>query len=390
MIFPDAVGTVEYSLCEYIVYIPENLSVITFHSKSKKDFQEEIKFEDWGFEEIEKLRVYSVVLTSDTKAAIFSIYPQTAKLKFNGEEVKLGEMGTAVVEGRVGQYPYEVSAEGYETETGIVSLREDDISTTTNVILQQRQYPLTLRCNIDDAELLIDNVSQGTVGNAVGLQLTEGEHVIRLTAPKYKDFEKQLYVNKGVELDIAMEEIQQKVIEYKEERSRTQINIRNAHYIKFGGEIYDKEKYYGFEWGAKLEYSYCLHFWAIGEFRTGLSLGLMGLNGDIKEDMYGEPALSDIGGFLEVPVQVGIGFPFGKFNKHSASILVGGYARGYYIGYDSEEVEDGDEVEVYDSDYGLRATLKADISKFSIGVELSKSLNDGGIYPGITVGWKFY
>lgn len=403
--FPEAIGNVEYSLGEYSVYVPENLKKFTMHSSGKK-FQEEIIFDDYGIEEIEGKRVYRIVLESNdnTRAAIFSIYPQNATLKFNGKEIKLDKSGMALIEERIGEYSYEVSADGYVVSSGKVSLIEDDIATTTNVVLQQIKHPLILSCNVDNAVLYIDDVTLGALDEVETLDLTVGNHILRLVSPGYKDYEQQIHVDGEVELNVTMNELKQKVIKYREERSRTRVNIRNAHYVRFGGELYNKDKYFGLTCGVKLEYSYSAHFLAIGEFRSGISVGVLGIHHDAKSELYGNPSISDLGGFLEIPLQFGLGIPFGKYNSHLLSFLVGGYGKGYYLGYRSDYAKedhnlyelDGSSVEynykkdVYDYDYGLRASMKLDISKFSISFEFSQSLNDGGFYPGIALGWKIY
>ena len=383
--FPEAIGNVEYSLGEYFVYVPENLKKFTMHSAGKK-FQEEIIFDDYGIEEIEGKRVYRIVLESNdnTRAAIFSVYPQTATLKFNGKEIKLDKSGMALIEERIGEYSYELSADGYVVSSGKVSLIEDDISTTTNVVLQQIKHPLILSCNVDNAVLYIDDVTLGALDEVETLDLTVGNHTLRLVAPGYKDYEQQIHVDGEVSLDVTMKEIKQKVIKYRKERSRTLVSIRNAHYLKFGAEIYDEDKYFAFDSALKFEYSYMYHFAGIGSFRTGLSLAMMHLNEDKSDELYGDVTFSTPL-YVDIPLQLGIGIPIGKYNKNLISILAGGYGKGYYLSEDKDGGED-----IYDWDYGLRANLIVDISKYSLGIELSKSLNGGGVYPGITFGWKLY
>lgn len=384
--FPDAVGDVKYSLGEYIIYVPENIPTLKLYNK-EKTIENEIVFEDWGFDSIEKLRVYRVVLDSENKTrfAIFSIYPQNANLKFNGKEVKLDDMGMGMEIDSIGEYIYEVSAEGYESTSGQLSLSEENISTISNIILQQKQYSIKLNCNVPDAVLYVDNVSQGEVNQNHELYLSEGKHFIRLVAPKYKDYEKQIYVNENINLDIEMDKMKQKVIKYREERSRTKVSVRNASYIKFGIETRDllnENDFYSRE-KCKLEYAYSFHFWGIGEFNIGIGLGAMLLFKD--SDLA-------IGGSCDVPLQVGFGIPFGQYNKHLFSVLIGGYANVYGMVVDFKETEtyDANQNLGTDYDYGLRTTVKLDISKLSIGLDLSQSLNDGGLYSGITIGLKIY
>ena len=86
-------------------------------------------------------------------------------------------------------------------------MSEENISTISNIILQQKQYSIKLNCNVPDAVLYVDNVSQGEVNQNHELYLSEGKHFIRLVAPKYKDYEKQIYVNENINLDIEMDKM---------------------------------------------------------------------------------------------------------------------------------------------------------------------------------------
>lgn len=402
--FPDAVGDIKYSLGEYIVYVSENLSTLKFYNK-EKSIEEEIKFEDWGFDAIEKLRVYRIVLDSDSKyrVAIFSIYPQSAKLKFSGKEVILDDMGMATIEGRIGEYPYEVSAEGYKSNSGQLTLHEDNISTISNIILQPQEYSLSLNCNISEALLYIDNVSLGKVNQTHDYYLQEGNHVIRLVAPKYKNYEKQICINEDTQLDVKMTQLQQKVVKYRKERTRTKVNIRNAHYIRWRLETkgldYNKDNHYGYGDKIKVEYLHCNHFLGIGELCKGIGFGLMA-NG-LDENESGESTFNNVGLFLDVPLQIGVGFPFGRYNKHFFSALIGGYASAYGfetnefpntddISYSNIETSVSDKYTDYDYDYGLRTTIRLDISNWSIGFNLSKSINNGDVIFGVAIGRKLY
>ena len=189
-------------------------------------------------------------------------------------------------------------------------------------------------------------------------------------ATGYKDAEVQLDVKGEVApIDVVLKQKKEKTIKYREGRTRTRINVRNGHYIALSGEMYDDKNDYC-DYGAKLEYSYIRHFGGIFEFRPGLSIG--GITYKAEEDK--------MLGFVEVPLQLGVGFPFGKNNAHLFSLLAGGYVR-YYL---DEEASDSE------SDFGLRFSAQLDFSRFVIGVEFSQNLYLGDSYPGIKLGWKFF
>ena len=162
--FPDAVGNVKRSLSEYMVYVPAGLKTLQYKNQSGS-ITGSVSFEDNDIDEIESKSVYSVVFESDShlRAAIFSVEPKTATLTFDGKPVKLDAEGMAVITKPIGKYQYNVQANEYELQSGAVSLTEDDISTTTNVILRPKQYPLTIKCTPANAVLFIDNVSFGAL-----------------------------------------------------------------------------------------------------------------------------------------------------------------------------------------------------------------------------------
>ncbi|MBR7166968.1 MAG: PEGA domain-containing protein [Bacteroidaceae bacterium] len=404
--FPDAVGDVDYSLGEYIVYLSENTKSLRYNSASK-NFSGEIIFADYDITIAQK-SVYQIVFESENKmrAAVFSVYPETATLSFDGKIVNLDETGMAIVETSIGKYEYNVTCEGYAPVSGTIELIDEEMTTITNVTMEEKKFPLIINCKPDSAELFIDNVSYGKIKDAGNIEVTEGTHIIQLKSPTYNDFSKQIYVQAGesATLDVALVQMEQERIVLKKERTRTSISIRPSHHITIGGELYDKSKYFGYEWGAKIEYTYTHTFLGVFQIQPGLSLGLMTFDKEHKQELYGDSIKSE-SYFLEIPLQLGIGIPFGRFNQNTLSILAGGYARGYMIEKDDEGDNDDkskisaretttpqkqiDDKE-YDYDYGLRATIRLDIKSFSISGECSHSLNGGRLYPAIKLGYRFY
>ena len=396
--FPDAVGEVQYSLGEYIIYVPENLATFTFYNNDKS-ISQQIKFDDWGYETIERQQVFRIVLDSDNKlrTAIFSIYPQNAKLKFNGKNIELDNAGVAIIEERIGEYSYEVSAEGYESVSGQLALTDEDVSTMSNIVLQEKKYSLELNSNVSGPAVYIDNVSMGNLTSTKSeYHLTEGKHVVRLVAPKYKDFETQINITGNTKLPVKMDEMHQKVIKYRKERSRTRTSVRDAFYFNVGAEgdeSFNIDNDYSYRDKFKVQLAYSTHFAGIFELSTGIGAGYMDLDYEIEDEV--DPNNYDKGVFFDLPLQVGLGLPYGRYNQHKLSVLAGGYGRCYCLVAETnnENATNNDESEVTDvsyyGDYGLRASVRLDFNALSLGCDYSISLHDSNrSFIGVNLGWK--
>ena len=400
LIFPDSVGNVNYSLGEYTVYVPEGLADFIYYNPSKK-ISGSINFNDYGID-IESKKVYNIIFESENhmRSAIFSIQPAQSTLTFDGASINLEESGVIAIERPIGSYPYEVHAEGYEAQSGVISLTEDNISTIVNINLQEIKYPLTINCSPSNATLFIDNVPYGTLSEILDLNVTEGYHTIRLTANGYNDYETHIDVNKEFPpLTISMEQMKEEVISFNNERTRTRVNLRTNYYMHFGGELYENDNILG-KYSVTLGFSSMQHFLGIFSIKEGLNIGV-GFKDDqsnesntthnfsseidkanikLLSDYYGNEEESVSTVFAEIPIQLGFSIPFGNYNKHLFSVLAGGYGKEYFH---------KTEIDVAKWDYGLRVSALLDVSHFSIGGDLSKSLNDFGTFYGIRIGYKF-
>lgn len=405
LVFPDAVGNVERSLSEYVVYVSEGLKSFKYKNKAGANLGE-IIFDDWDME-INSLASYDVIFESDShlRSAIFAIQPKNARLVFNGEKINVDEDGMAMINKPVGEYSYQITADGYEGQSGTVSLTEDEISTVTDVALQEILYPVTINVFPDNATVFIDNVPYSKEAR-LDLQLPGGKHSFRVTASNYEDDERTIDVKSGLSpIFFALKENKQEVIKHKEERTRTNISIRNAFYITGGfamasapniGELFKKDNSFDFS----LEWSAVQHFGGIFAIREGISLGGIKSNKNEKYVDFAYDIEEDSLKWLwrvDVPLQLGVCMPFGFYNEHLFSVFGGGYFR--YIGLtnisESEyEFPEGyarkGDVDDYMLDYGIRLSAKIDFSHFTIGADLSQSLNDLGFYAGINLGVKLY
>ncbi|MBR0116790.1 MAG: PEGA domain-containing protein [Prevotella sp.] len=402
--FPDAVGDVEHSMSEYIVYVPSGLKKLKYKNKTGQ-YQGSIDFDDYGLE-VNPLTSYDVIFETDNhlRAAIFSIIPANAKLTFNYQKVKVDKDGIAIVNVPPGNYSFSVEADGYQTFTDMVSLTEDDISTTTSVNLEQKKHRLTIEVYPFDAGVFIDNEPS----SAGMVELSEGKHTIRVTAPKFEDKERTIMVDHDMKESFSLEEVKPEVVKHKEERTRTSISVRGANYLNVGfamlgipsiDELSKKEN----AWDFNLEYTRVYHFAGIMGVRFGLGGGLIKSN---KNEKYIEIAYDmEIDSLLwifhvDIPLQLGVSLPFGKYNQHMLNVYGGGYGRYLsnvgiredYLAPDDDLVKNFKEDDKKEAgyDYGIRVNASIDIGHFTVGAELNQSLNDFGFSAGVNIGWKIY
>ena len=390
LVFPAAVGNVERALSEYVVYVPEGLKTLQYENKSGKRLGT-IVFDDYGLE-INSLNSYDVIFESENhlRSAIFSVQPQNAQLQFNGEKVEIDADGMAMVNAPVGEYPYQVSANGFETQSGTVTLVEDEISTVTNVVLQEILYPVTINVSPEDATVFIDNVPY-TKEARKDLQLSGGKHFVRVTAANYENAEQTIDVNASTKpFSFTLTENKEEVVVHKEERTRTKVNIRNAFYLTGGASLSG-----GVDWSDMLDnvsegredqlvYHYNVELSAVQHFA-----GLFALREGISAGLYGSDDDSWIA--FCIPVQAGVSFPFGAYNQNLFSIFGGGYLglfKPYKEGSSSDSL-----LNDLSYEYGIRLSAKLDISKFTIGVDISKGIDgdfDTGFSAGLCIGIKLY
>ena len=397
LVFPDAVGNVERSLSEYVVYVPDGLKSLKYKSKSGT-YLGSISFENDGLEII-SLASYDVVFESANhlRSAIFSIHPANATLFFDGKKIKVNGDGIAMINRPVGDYSYRVEAKGFLSQQGTVTLKEDDISTVSDIVLEEQLYPVAISVFPEYATVFIDNVRYSKESMA-DLKLPEGKHSIRVTASNYKEEERTINVNSSMSSAyFSLKEAKEEVVKHKEERSRTSINIRNAFYLTGGLEALLPEKDNEFNLGGlKIDFSFVHHFGGIFAMREGI--GASFLTPSYNDDFEGKEILKDsiMNIAVDIPIQLGIRIPFGKYNRHLFSIFAGAYGRAIFLTKGKDEAEsyrkklseDHFELKEECYDWGVRGSFKLDISKFTIGADIAKSLNGYGFSGSITLGVK--
>lgn len=405
--FPDAIGTVEHSLNEYVVYVPDGLKKLKYKD-SDGHILGFIDFDDYDME-IESKTSYDVIFESENhlRSAIFSIQPSDAILVFDNEKIKVNNEGVAIINKPIGDYSYRVVANGYLSQSGTMSLVEDEISTVTDIILEQLLYPVSISVFPMNASVFIDNVPYSRE-SMINLKLPEGKHTVRVTAENYQEEERTINVTSTFSPEfITLKEVKQEIVKHKEESTKTSINIRNAFYITgnfaFAG-INDIGNIFGsgnaLDFG--IEASYVFHFAGIFGGRIGASLHSIKPN---KNEKYFDLSVyNDSIRWLmsiNIPLQVGISIPFGNYNRHLFSVFAGGY--GGYIGMmedwaerelsEEEKLKDIPDVNNPDKDYfdyGIRLSAKLDVGHFTLGMDLSQSLHDMGFSAGANIGIKLF
>ena len=389
--FPDAVGDVTYSQSEYTVYVSPGLKSFKYANKAGTatgtvDLSKFLGSSEQPFEGAQPQALYRVYFDTEShlRAAIFSIAPQTAVLTFDGKQVVLDAEGMASVDKPVGTYQYKVTANGYETQSGTVKLTADEISTTTDISLEAITHTVAFSGLPSNVSLFIDDAPY--TGPLNDVEMTEGQHNIRFIAEGYDDYEQIISVRDDISnMAIAMQQKKQQVIKFTEERTRRKSNLPPGYYLTVGGNLFEKEKNLAQEWSLAINFSAMQHFGGIFAVREGIGIGYSHLNDSIMKEVY-ETVPKDTSTFyVDVPLQIGISFPFGAYNQHAFSILGGGY--GKYLTTKIEEDAKG-KTSKDKWDYGLRLTAMVDIKWFTIGAEVSRSLNGYGMSYGITLGWK--
>lgn len=399
LVFAEAVGKTDYGHGEYIVYVPQGLKSLSF-SSNDKNIRQSIDIDKFGID-IEGRKVYLLQLETDARlrSAVFVVSPASAMVKINNEVLPLDSMGVGDVSLRTGSYHYAVEAKGYTPQSGMIELKDDKISTMTYVALDPITYAVKIDCQTDSASVFVDNVAYGitTPGNtSLTLQLPAGKHNLRIIKPRYHELDDNFMVNDtDIILNKPLKRKRLKTVRHTEERSHTRVNIRNCWYVMLGGDQFDKEKNDGYSYGGHLSFLFLNHFWGGAALNWGLNIGFDAITNEAKQEFNAavseDEHIGDVGMFFDVPLQLGLSIPFGKYNRHLVSFLGGGYGTySFNLGKgETENSEANGSMPGY-WDYGLRGTFRLDINKVSFDANISQSLNNKGLFFSINIGYKIY
>ena len=400
MQFKEAVGNVKFEHGEYLVYVSPNLQALTYSSQEQR-VKGVVNLSSFGID-IDSKKVYLLQFeTSDRlRSAVFMVSPTSAKVVINGKSFSADSAGVAMTDLPIGTYNFSVSADGYVAQNGNVILSNDNVSTMTYVELDKVTRSVVINCNTDSASLFIDGIPYGVPINKTWIvNLTDGRHQLRMTKPRYKDIEDEFKVEGGpLSLEEEMQMRHLKVVRHTEERSHTRINVRNCGYVLLGGDLFDKDKNKGYVCGARINTNFINHFWGAFALGWGVNLGLQFMDKDARKQYNStvtdkDKKDGDVAFYVDVPLQVGFSIPFGKYNRHMFSVLAGGYGKyAINLGSDSSDNSSSSSSSTGEdyTDYGLRGTVRLDINKFNVSFDISNSLDDKGLFFGLSAGWRFY
>lgn len=399
--FDEAVGNVAFNYGEYEVYVPVSINALHYRYSDNR-LSGSVNLASYGIE-MEGKKVYQLQFeTSDKlRTAVFSVSPLNTRLTLNGNILKVDSSGFASSDLPIGTYNFSATASGYDPQNGTITLSSENISTMTNVDLDETVYPVSIHCSVDSAVLFVDDAAYGNAqqGNTWNLQLPKGKHSVRLTRPKYKDTEETLVVEDApLTKYFSLDPIKQKIVKHNEERSHTRMNVRNCGYWLFGGDLFNKDKHEHYKFGVRTDVAFLQHFWGAFALSESFNFGAQIIDKDYKDDfnegLDKTDKLGDVALYFEVPLQIGFSVPFGKYNRHMISVLGGMYGKyAINLGDDwgSEDSSSSSDSKTYDYwDYGLRGTFRLDFHHFDISANISNSLDGKGLFFGVSFGWRFY
>ena len=426
----------DYSAGIYYVYIP-----VTVGKKLDlihKDYVPlQIDMSDWGYKILRKGKTYLITLEAPKKmdlksSIIMKVEPQQSKIVFDGQAYEANHNGTVEFPISAGTHTYEVSSQNYHSQKGTVSVGKSEAK-TISVRLQPITYKVLVESNVKSARVFVDNIDYGKVGK---LLIPQGEHTIRVQADGYVDFERSVIINGSTtslsfklkenkrtthihptpvminsssmhiynnnkkiegwvygdtimlmpgkyslsddfgtsyEIVVGSEPMTVTLNGDKQQSEKLiEVDIPNAFYVTGGVSFYgaetiwvnssdSQEHYY-------IELSAVQHFWGLFALREGISGGFYKY-----KDYYDDENNHYLS--FNVPLQVGLSFPFGTYKQHLFSIFGGGYLEALGFEGNAEYIIGG----------GIRFSAKLDISKFTIGVDVSKS---DSFSAGINLGVK--
>lgn len=201
---PSVVGTVQYKVNEYWVYMPAG----TKHLKVKHPnfLTKDIVFADYGINALEKKTTYDlvIVLPQNTTTEqvvteqylVFQVKPENAMVEVNGEMWDV-DRGQSMKYMPFGTYEWKVTAKNYHPMSGSITIDNPDNKHILNIDLKPAFGWIEVRGNeVKDATIYIDNE---LVGKAPfkSAAIASGTHTITIKRPMYKALTQEVIVNDG-------------------------------------------------------------------------------------------------------------------------------------------------------------------------------------------------
>ena len=167
----------------------------------RRDFQISIK--GGKTYRIDVSTIGMVKKTAQTVA--FNMIPREGSLLINGEKHSISE-GMLQLELAPGDYSYIASADYYHKKEGTLRIKEEEITEVKElpISLKPMMANVNFTCNVPTAKLYVKNAEKGGPGIK---SLPMGKHRIRVKAKDWKDFTKEIIIDKaeGQELSVTMQ-----------------------------------------------------------------------------------------------------------------------------------------------------------------------------------------
>lgn len=195
--FPDHNQYTEarYSNGKYYVYMPAMLTKLTYGHDSYQ--RGDINLRDWGFRRLKGGKTYSVTLSvpqNNAKplmsAVVVKVRPEKATLYVDDQQLPPSIDGNYQLDIAEGTHHYKAMLQDYNDAAGSFTIASADTK-TMSVMLKPKTMTVTVKCNVSDASVYIDDVYYGKPGQLV---LPQGRHTLRLHADKYIDYEKTMLI----------------------------------------------------------------------------------------------------------------------------------------------------------------------------------------------------
>jgi formylglycine-generating enzyme required for sulfatase activity len=201
---PNVVGSVDYKVNEYWVYLP----TINKHLEIKHPnfLTKDVQFADYGIK-LDPKRTYSLVLAmpeggttqqiATSQYLIFNVTPADAIVEVNGDAWTTTD-GKSRKFVPFGNYSYTVQANNYHTHTGTVAVNDPNNKVVVDVSLKPAFGSVYIPSSgtLIGGIVYIDNKRIGTIP-CTAENVPSGTHNVRITKPMYKSLEEEVTVNDG-------------------------------------------------------------------------------------------------------------------------------------------------------------------------------------------------
>lgn len=191
-------GNIVYKAGYYAVYVAGGIRNIMFRHGDylpvtinfKRDFQASIR--GGKTYRVDVTTVGMVQKTTQTVA--FNMLPREGSILINGEKHLVSE-GMLQLELKPGNYSYTASADYSQVKEGTFTITDEDISEVREIPLSLKPIMANVKfiCNVPTAQLFLNNSNKGEPGMK---SLPMGKHRIRVKAEDWKDYSREVIIDK--------------------------------------------------------------------------------------------------------------------------------------------------------------------------------------------------